>query len=46
MGAVKGRLILGSFLPRALCARGGMHVRGFLPALQSVKGDLGVNRTY
>ena len=27
---------------RALCARGGVHVRGFLPALHSVKGALGV----
>ena len=35
--------MLGSFLLRALCARGGVHVRGFLQALHSVKGDLGVN---
>ena len=29
------------FLLRALCARGGVQVRGFLPALHSVKGALG-----
>ena len=40
--------MLGSFLTavRALCStRGGVHARGFLPALHSVKGALGV-RTY
>ncbi len=30
------------FLPRALCARGRVYVRGFLSALHSVEGDLGV----
>ncbi len=30
------------FLPRAFCGTGGGHVRGFLSALHSCKGDLGV----
>jgi hypothetical protein len=34
--------VLGSFVLRALCARVGVHVRGFLLALHSVKGALGV----
>ena len=32
----------GQFFDRVRCVRGGVHVRGFLPALYSVKGDLGM----